>query len=682
MCVLSHIGPLLHFSKETMAERVRTAELRQRKAVQPTALPETEVKAAVTESNHAISNPNTEPDVQARAERTIGNWPSFDDAVTDAAQAWAQAQAEAEAQAKVDAEAAAAQVRADAEVQAVAAQVQVQAHAEADAHVVSDTTPPRRNARGTLAQDRVCRGSCGGCGLGVYTDQPRTAAADAKQTYWHDACLKSGDEQMPTSNAGMEPSEAVSSKTPAEAPEVATSSSDEKKEELAEVSGNIKPHPQDAPTAYDKTNTAVKVPVTTDSALVPVTVPDLPTVVLDRVEVQQNIVGALLGITKGELNPTISLSTAVTKKVAIQGQGGVGKTTMSTVVARNVQVRATFERMAWISVGQTPDVMELQRILFAQLTGTSLEASPAATAALQLDKLREACVGKRWLLVLDDVWDSAHEKLLNCIDDSTTSTSRLLVSTRIRGLLQGAEEISLNLLTPEEAVNLLRRTANVTVGDTDTAAQAALRKLAELCGFLPLFIQVCAGMLSDYGGSEDWQTELVEALQQDRLGTMEEDADGIAERVVGTSVSTLDDTAKKLFAVMGLCPEDVPVPLVALQVLWSSAGSTEAAPGNGKGKGKGAATRILRRSITRMSDRNLLNGNLGSGIYAHDIVRDYMRNTLGGADVIRAMQRSFIKGVIAAGEKKDTEYDQYIRKALIQHMTEALLPVALADNEV
>ena len=425
-------------------------------------------------------------------------------------------------------------------------------------------------------------------------------------------------------------------------------------------------------------------------ALVPVTVPDLPKVVLERAGVLQAMVGALLGTSheKGADAASPPSTRSGPKQVAIHGQGGVGKTTMATAVARNPQVRAAFDRVAWVSVGQTPMIMELQRVLFAQLTGTTMEATATATAALQLDQLREACAGQRWLLVLDDVWDSSHEKLLNCIDDCDGSGSALLISTRIRGLLQSSQEISLNLLTPGEAVDLLHRTAEIRVTDDDDAAWAALSKLAELCGFLPLFVRICGGMLGDYGGSSDWQTELVEALEEDRLGTMEEDADGITERVVGTSVSTLDDTATKLFDVLGLCTEDVPVPFAALQVLWASTRPADGSPATnkGKGRGKGAEKRVLRRSVATMTDRNLLHGNLVDGVYPHDIVRCYMRGRLGGEAAIRTMQRAFIKGVMerasqATSKETDVAYDQYMRKALVQHMTEALLPDALADDE-
>ena len=60
--------------------------------------------------------------------------------------------------------------------------------------------------------------------------------------------------------------------------------------------------------------------------------------------------------------------------------GGVGKTTMAAAVVRDSVVRNAFTRIAWVSVGQTPAIMELQRSLFNQLTGNTMPIEDGATA--------------------------------------------------------------------------------------------------------------------------------------------------------------------------------------------------------------------------------------------------------------------------------------------------------------
>ncbi len=56
-----------------------------------------------------------------------------------------------------------------------------------------------------------------------------------------------------------------------------------------------------------------------------------------------------------------------------------------------------------VSVGQTPSIMELQRVLYQQLTSEPMPVKDGANAAIQLEELQGVCMGQRWLIVLDDV---------------------------------------------------------------------------------------------------------------------------------------------------------------------------------------------------------------------------------------------------------------------------------------
>jgi hypothetical protein len=163
-------------------------------------------------------------------------------------------------------------------------------------------------------------------------------------------------------------------------------------------------------------------------ALVPTTVPELPDVMAERPEMLAEMRYFLLGA-EGSAG-TVALSSEKKSKVSAHGQGGVGKTTMAAAVVRDMTVRSAFERIGWVSVGQTPAVMELQRVLHQQLTAEPLPVKDGANAASQLQDLQVACIGQRWLIVLDDVWETEHEQMMSCVD--ADSASKLLVTTRIR----------------------------------------------------------------------------------------------------------------------------------------------------------------------------------------------------------------------------------------------------------
>ena len=414
-------------------------------------------------------------------------------------------------------------------------------------------------------------------------------------------------------------------------------------------------------------------------AVVPLAVPSLPDVMSERPEMLTELRSHLLDATAQQSNGTISLSSAKQSKVATHGQGGVGKTTMAAAIVHDAEIRSAFARIGWLSVGQQPAVMEQQKQLFFQLVGRTMQVQDDATVESQLQQLQAACIGKHWLVVLDDVWHLKHEKQLSCIDSS--SASKLLVTTRIRGLLQasGCTEVSLNLLAPGEAADLLLRTGRVQ--DVNEAASAAAAEVAELCGNLPLYLSVCGGIILGYDGESDWQTELPGMLRSDRVGVIEEGMgdSSTVQCLVDSSLSMLkDEAAVSAFMALGVCPEDVLVKLPVAQLIVEAGSGGTAASGAAK-------TMAMRRSLKVLVDRHLLQGSISGGVQMHDIIRDLVRSRLGGDDGICEKQRGVVAAFIAAcptgGWAAEDAVGQYVEETLELHMMEALLPDPLADAD-
>ena len=77
---------------------------------------------------------------------------------------------------------------------------------------------------------------------------------------------------------------------------------------------------------------------------------------------------------------------------------------MAVVAVHDPAVREEFDAIGWVSIGQTPAILDLQRALFRQLTGSSsMPVKSDATVESQLADLKAACEGKKFLIVLDDV---------------------------------------------------------------------------------------------------------------------------------------------------------------------------------------------------------------------------------------------------------------------------------------
>ena len=113
-----------------------------------------------------------------------------------------------------------------------------------------------------------------------------------------------------------------------------------------------------------------------------------------------------------------------------------------------------------------------------------------------LDVLKAAAKDTSVLLVLDDVWVAAHATPLNFIHGSALR-SAVVITTRVRSLLDGAVEVQCGVLDKEASLELLLRAGGCEqmLDDPPPAAFEAV----ELCGRLPLTLAIAGGMVADNG---------------------------------------------------------------------------------------------------------------------------------------------------------------------------------------
>ena len=104
-------------------------------------------------------------------------------------------------------------------------------------------------------------------------------------------------------------------------------------------------------------------------------------------------------------------------------------------------MRANFDSIAWVTLGQTPDLDQLIDILHLQITGTKCAVTDPEE---KKETLRSAFGRLKVLLVLDDAWASAE---VDYLDQTADNGSRVLLTSRIREALESSEVCSLPLPT-------------------------------------------------------------------------------------------------------------------------------------------------------------------------------------------------------------------------------------------
>ena len=420
----------------------------------------------------------------------------------------------------------------------------------------------------------------------------------------------------------------------------------------------------------------VEIPPGAKLARIPDEVPELPASFQPRDELMRQLKDQLLGRSsegKGGV-PFMSINAAPRRSssshtTATTGMGGVGKTLSAAELCRDPEVGLAFETICWASVGQEPDLLQLQNVLHRQITGRYLPNS-AIDAALGLDSLVRAAKGKKILLVLDDVWHAEHAKMLACVDPE--ASSRSVVTTRIRALVPGAAEVQCDLLTKQQALALLLRE-----GGCEHMLERppnAAREAIELCGRLPLALGIAGGIMAELADSWD---ELVVLLREE-LGEAT-----VEERVVTASLRvvppTMREGVEQLFELLAVFPEDCSVPVAAIDAIASPSSTLLRAGGAGDGDGGGGGTpsaskmRLqLRRWVQQLLKLNVVHGSMQGGIRVHDLVRDCMtrRATATHPGGLESMQREVVRLLLDAFDAKGPAAG-YVSGYLHWHVYEA-----------
>ncbi|WVZ54192.1 hypothetical protein U9M48_005030 [Paspalum notatum var. saurae] len=190
---------------------------------------------------------------------------------------------------------------------------------------------------------------------------------------------------------------------------------------------------------------------------------------------------------------------------AIVGVGGIGKTTLAKRIFNNDIIRQEFEKIIWLSVNREFNDVDLLQRAITEAQGDH-QAARNTKAALERT-LKEALVGRKTLLVMDDVWNhEAWEKVLESpIINSVAQGSRVLITTRndmvARGMRAMVPYYHVDRLEPEDAWSLLRNQV-VGKGNSDDQKFDTLKDfrwtgmgIIAKCDGLPLAVKVMGGLL-------------------------------------------------------------------------------------------------------------------------------------------------------------------------------------------
>ncbi|GLY08469.1 BTAD domain-containing putative transcriptional regulator [Actinoplanes sp. NBRC 101535] len=247
---------------------------------------------------------------------------------------------------------------------------------------------------------------------------------------------------------------------------------------------------------------------------------------------------------------------------ALTGLPGTGKSALAAAVAQ--QVSDSFpDGVLYAELGATGTPGDVLAGWLRALghSGPGIPADPAELVAYW----RTALAGRRVLVVLDDVASSVQARPLL---PAAAGCAALITSTRHLGDLPGSEWHRLGPFTQRESADYLSR--RIGAGRV-TAEPAAVQRLAEARGNLPVTLRILAGRLAArpawrLADAEQWLDADDDAAGfHQRLDALRDALDAHESRVFAEAVRAPGGvTAARLAAVLGCSERHVAVALDAL----------------------------------------------------------------------------------------------------------------------
>ncbi|XP_004306133.1 PREDICTED: disease resistance protein RGA2-like [Fragaria vesca subsp. vesca] len=183
--------------------------------------------------------------------------------------------------------------------------------------------------------------------------------------------------------------------------------------------------------------------------------------------------------------------------MAIVGMAGLGKTTLAKSVYNEPDIDKHFDKRIWVCVSNTFEVFTI----LSQMVDTVVpEKAGMKCQNAILEALREKLTGKRYLLVLDDVWNKEKEKwdsLMSCLSKLNSKPgSCIIVTTRSTNVSTIAETLprpELTKLSEEDCWSIIKQRA--LKDENDAELERIGREIAEKCGGVPLVAKVLGSLL-------------------------------------------------------------------------------------------------------------------------------------------------------------------------------------------
>ncbi|KAJ6745333.1 hypothetical protein OIU74_028088 [Salix koriyanagi] len=262
--------------------------------------------------------------------------------------------------------------------------------------------------------------------------------------------------------------------------------------------------------------------------------------------------------------------------IFIIGLGGMGKTALAQHVFKDENVNSHFAVKQWYCVSGGLDKKKI-------LQGVACKKDDDQLESLK-NELAQKFEKKKYLLVLDDVWDGEGasdglkwESLMELLPRDAVG-SKIVVTTRSHAYenFRDSEALVLRSLKEDESWDLFRSKAAFPQGqDSDHQYYQIRKEIVEKCRGVPLVIKIIAFALMSLKDISQWVrftlTELPDIIKDENI-----------IKTLKLSYNVLPSYMKHCFAICSLFPKGRSIDVKSLIRLWIAQGLISSSNSGGR----------------------------------------------------------------------------------------------------
>ncbi|KAK4269413.1 hypothetical protein QN277_022573 [Acacia crassicarpa] len=254
--------------------------------------------------------------------------------------------------------------------------------------------------------------------------------------------------------------------------------------------------------------------------------------------------------------------------IGLYGMGGVGKTTLLKTINNELGKRMSgFNFVIWIVVSKEPNLDSIMDNI-RKLVGIGDDFwTDCSDQDQKAAKIYGVLKEKKFVLLLDDIWDQLDLKLVGVPHPKDTK-SKVLFTTRLENVcskMQVQKKFKVEILTEKEALELFCMKVGEETLNSHPNIPRLAKKMAKECKGLPLALIVLGSSMAGVKSVEYWEHS-IKNLTSSLLTAP--DLETKVYSILKYSYDKLDAVQKQCFLYCAFYPEDYEILVSVLIDKW------------------------------------------------------------------------------------------------------------------